>query len=59
MTSEHDPLTTPAECPVDAERRAALEKLGKLAALTPPTILTLLISPRASAWSVPVDPENP
>lgn len=38
-------------------RRAALKKLGTLAALTPPTVLTLLLSQRASAFSVPpIDP---
>jgi hypothetical protein len=37
--------------PTDADRRAALAKLGKLAALTPPTIMTLLLSARASAGS--------
>ena len=41
--------------PTDAERRAALAKLGKLAALTPPTIMTLLLSARASAISPPPD----
>ena len=45
------------QAPLDAERRAALEKLGRLAALTPPTILTLLLSQRASAESEPpIDP---
>ncbi len=52
------PETVPAEAthdqaPLDAERRAALAKLGRLAALTPPIILTLMISPRASAFSEP------
>jgi hypothetical protein len=37
----------------DAERRAALAKLGGLAAWTAPTMLTLLVSKRASAESFP------
>lgn len=46
------------QAPLDAERRAALEKLGRLAALTPPTILTLMLSQRASADSA-IPPGDP
>jgi len=35
-----------------ADRREALRKLGLMAALTPPTIMTLLLSRRASAESL-------
>jgi hypothetical protein len=37
--------------PVRPDRRAILEKLGELAAWTPPVMLTLLLNPRASAAS--------
>jgi hypothetical protein len=43
--------TPPDHAPTDAERRAALQRLGALAALTAPAVLTLLLSPRASAGS--------
>ena len=51
--SDHPTPQTPdpTAMPTDADRRAALAKLGKLAALTPPTIMTLLLSARASAGS--------
>lgn len=35
----------------DAERRAILAGLGKLAALTPPTVVMLMLSTRPSAAS--------
>jgi hypothetical protein len=35
----------------DAERRAILAKLGKLAALTPPTVVTLMMTTRPAAAS--------
>ena len=44
------PVADPA-APTDAERRAALQRLGALAALTPPAVMTLLLSRRASAAS--------
>ena len=37
---------------VSSERREALKKMGKLAAYTPPTMVTLLVSKRATAASV-------
>lgn len=43
----------------DAERRVILARLGKMAALTPPAVVTLLISTRASAESPPPDPPEP
>jgi len=51
-----DPSAAADLTPTAAERRAALRKLGALAALTPPTIMTLLLSPRAAAESPPLDP---
>lgn len=39
-----------------AERRAALAKLGTLAAWTAPTLFTLVISQRTSAESLPGPP---
>ncbi|WP_295435425.1 hypothetical protein [uncultured Thiodictyon sp.] len=52
MYTPVDDATPAAAAPTDAERRAALRTLGALAALTPPAVLTLLLSPRASAASV-------
>ena len=46
-TPETDPM------PADPDRR---EALAKLTAWTAPILLTLLLSPRASATSVPPDP---
>ena len=43
----------------DAARRDALRKLAALGAWTAPVILTLLVSPRASAESLPQCPEPP
>ena len=40
----------------DSLRRAALLRLGKMAALTSPALLTILLSTRASADSPPADP---
>ena len=57
MPIPSDQPTPDLAMPTDADRRAALAKLGKLAALTPPTIMTLLLSARASAFSPPPDPE--
>lgn len=42
---------TPAPDLTNPERRAALAKLGRLAAWTAPTLLTLVVSQRASAVS--------
>ncbi|MCC7278880.1 MAG: hypothetical protein IT487_11275 [Chromatiaceae bacterium] len=42
---------TPAPDLTNPERRAALAKLGRLAAWTAPTLLTLVVSPRESAAS--------
>ena len=46
------------QAPLDAERRAALAKLGRLAALTPPAILSLMLSQRASALSLDEPPPD-
>jgi len=52
-----DPGTTDDLTPTVTDRREALRKLGLMAALTPPTIMTLLLSRRASAASEPpLDP---
>jgi hypothetical protein len=53
------PEPTQDPTPLDAKRRAALAKLGRLAALTPPTILTLMLSQRASADSPVLGDPNP
>ena len=48
---------TPAPDLTNPERRAALSKLGTLAAWTAPTLVTLLVSPRAVGnGSIPPDP---
>ena len=52
-STAHDATTPTADAtPEDAERRAALERLGAMAAWTAPAVLTLLVSPRASAVSI-------
>ena len=52
-STAHDPTTPAADAtPEDAERRAALERLGAMAAWTAPAVLTLLVSPRAWAASL-------
>ena len=38
--------------PADADRRAALRRLGPLAILTPPAVMSMLVSKRASACSL-------
>lgn len=43
----------------DDERRAALAKLGLLAAYTAPAVVTLMVSRRASAESLPGPPNDP
>jgi hypothetical protein len=50
---------TPAPPPNDAERRAALAKLGALAAWTTPAMLTLLTSARAQDFGSPCLPPGP
>ena len=61
--TDENPLTrspaTRSPDDADAERRAALAKLGALAAWTPPIMMTLLLSPRAAAESVPGTPVLP
>jgi|WetSurSiteA1Bulk_404760.scaffolds.fasta_scaffold291650_1 hypothetical protein len=49
----------PASDTVDLARREALEKLAKLAVYTPPAMLTLLLSKRASAQSLGPPPPPP
>jgi hypothetical protein len=44
---------------LDPARREVLDKLGKLAAYTPPVLLTLLLSQRASAQSIGRPPSPP
>jgi hypothetical protein len=60
METPANPATPPTPdtaAPTDADRREALRKLGVMAALTPPSVMTLLMSRRASADSgPPVDP---
>ena len=44
-------------CAADgARRRAAIAKLGRMAALSTPALMTLLMSSRQSAASPPLDP---
>lgn len=47
------------DAPEDAERRAALARLGTMAAWTAPAILTLVASRRASASSTSSPPTTP
>ena len=65
---ETTPTARPLDCtdpgpaddltPTEAERREALRKLGVMAALTPPTVMTLLLSRRASAESLGEPPPD-
>lgn len=61
-TPEYTPLNPSPETPdmdLATDRRAALKKLGTLAVWTPPTVVALLLSQRASAFSEPPpDPTN-
>jgi len=52
------PDATPSN-PTDADRRAALRRLGVMVALTPPTLMTLLLSRRTSAASLGPEPGDP
>jgi hypothetical protein len=47
---------SPSDAPDDNERRAALRKLGGLAAWTAPVTVTLMVTPRAQAISSPPPP---
>lgn len=64
MSNENSPLradnqAAPQTEDADvSERREALKRLGRLAALTSPGIVTLLLSNRAHAFSPPVDPNE-
>lgn len=53
--SSTPPVTGSPDDPADAARRAAL---GKLAAWTPPVVVALTLSRRASAESLPGPPEG-
>ena len=57
-TPKVDPMPDP-QAAEQAERRAALAKLGALAAWTAPVILTLTLSRRVSAESKPDPPVWP
>ena len=59
MNETPTPSTNPDNnTPTAADRREALRKLGAMAALTPPAVMTLLLTPRNSAASLgpPIDP---
>ena len=57
MSDDQRPAALPtdhssvAESEADIERREVLKRLGVLAALTPPAVVTMLLTPRASAAS--------
>ena len=57
MSDDQRPAALPtdhssvAESEADIERRVVLKRLGVLAALTPPAVVTMLLTPRASAAS--------
>ncbi len=55
MGKKLDPESTPVPASndgdTDAERRTILARLGKMAALTGPAVVTLMLSTRASAAS--------
>jgi hypothetical protein len=47
-----------ASVELGAKRRAAIAKLGRMAAFGSPVLMTLLMSDRASAESPPFDPST-
>ena len=61
-TDPHDNAVTADELPsqaaasLDARRRAAMAKLGRMAAIDSPVLMTLMMSERAAADSPPADP---
>ena len=61
-TEPHDNAVTADELPsqaaasLDARRRAAMAKLGRMAAIGSPVLMTLMMSERAAADSPPADP---
>jgi hypothetical protein len=58
-TPETIPADPAAPALTDAERRAALRKLGALAAWTAPTLMTLgVVSARADNFGSPPRPQN-
>lgn len=61
MTTEAATAENAAEASVElgATRRAAIAKLGRMAALSTPALMTLLMSDRASAESPPLDTPPP
>jgi len=58
MTTEAATTEKAVEACVElgAKRRAAIAKLGRMAALSTPALMTLLMSDRASADSPPPEP---
>ena len=58
MTTEAATTDNAVEASVElgATRRAAIAKLGRMAALSTPALMTLLMSSRQSAASPPLDP---
>ncbi|EGV15833.1 hypothetical protein ThimaDRAFT_4887 [Thiocapsa marina 5811] len=65
MSNAHETSRNPAptadSTQLDAGRRAVLDKLGRLAVYTPPTMMALMLSKRASAASCggPLQPPCP
>jgi hypothetical protein len=51
-----DELTSQGAASPDARRRAAMAKLGRMAAFGSPVLMTLMMSERAAADSPPADP---
>jgi hypothetical protein len=54
-----DELTSQGAASPDARRRAAMAKLGRMAAIGSPVLMTLMMSERAAADSPPADPSAP
>lgn len=46
-----EPATAPSDADGGIERREILVRLGKLAALTPPAVVTMLVTARSAAAS--------
>ena len=56
---DRSPASVTGENATDAQRRAALRKLGALAVYTPPVIVTLVTSARADEFGSPCRPGEP
>jgi hypothetical protein len=55
MKKDAEPATTPA---ADEKRRAALKRIGRFAAVTPPTVALLLAGASKPTKAAPISPTD-